>query len=63
MPEGTLMGAYIPGDREIPQRRAGEGPSARRRFSLGVTAGLHRLVAGLTADGVARAKMRPASSR
>ena len=53
MPEGTLMGAYMPGDREIPQRGAEEGLSARRWLSLGVTAALHRVVAGLT--GVALA--------
>ena len=53
MPEGTRMGAYMPGDRGIPLRRDEEGLSVRRRLSLGVTAGLHRLVAGLT--GVALA--------
>jgi len=53
MPEGTLMGAYMPGERGIPQRRGEEGLGVRRRLSLGVTAGLHRLVAGLT--GVALA--------
>jgi hypothetical protein len=53
MGEGTRMGAYMLGDRGIAERR-GEGRlGVRRRLSLAVTAGLHRLVAGLT--GVALA--------
>jgi len=53
MPEGTLMVAYMAGDRGIPQRGGEVGLGLRRRLSLGVTAGLHRVVAGLT--GVALA--------
>lgn len=53
MPEGTLMGACMPGDRRTLGRRGEEGLNLHRWLSLGVTASLHRLVAGLT--GVALA--------
>jgi len=47
------MGVCMVGDRGSPQRRGGEPLGLRRRLSLGVTAALHRIVAGLT--GVALA--------
>lgn len=53
MPQGTLMGACMPSVHAMVQRRAEDEFGWRRRLSLGVTAGLHRLVASLT--GVALA--------
>lgn len=48
-----MMGDDMPGDRAMLLRRSEEGLGLPRRLSLGVTALLHRLVAGLT--GVALA--------